>query len=421
MKQSQKKGTATTNDSSKKLTVILPLFMLMFVVAATNYEAQAQAWPQIPNYIPPAGVITSNWWSDGGYFHIGALAGGTQGSQTNFYTINFGTGQSNQDLGRWQIGDQRQAFRIGRAWNNLIPSGVGLVGGGINLFTLNYNGVVGINLNNPWDADWYHRNPQNVLLATDVRFRVNGSAVAIQWYNTSDRRYKTGIASINTSKNLFGLNSVQYNPSSEALKEQLENFKNRSKDFSEEEFKSTVSSFEKQIAELDKDNSLHFGFIAQDLQKLFPNLVIEDEQGFLAVNYVGLIPVLVDAIQEQQKTLEEQHKMLEAQQRQINELLSKGFEKSGTNSFLNDARLEQNSPNPFNSSTEIKFYVPENSTVAGIHIYDMTGKELLRLDAPRGNSSVTLDARQLNAGMYLYSLIIDGREIDTKRMILTNN
>ena len=66
--------------------------------------------------------------------------------------------------------------------------------------------------------------------------------------------------------------------------------------------------------------------------------------------------------------------------------------------------------------------MPESSNTAGIYIYDMIGKELLKLDiTQRGNSSVILNASQLNAGMYLYSLIIDGKEIDTKKMILTTN
>jgi len=104
-------------------------------------------------------------------------------------------------------------------------------------------------------------------------------------------------------------------------------------------------------------------------------------------------------------------------------LLRQSFEKTGTNSLiLNDARLEQNTPNPFNNSTEIKFFVPENSNTAGIYIYDMTGKELLKLDiTQRGNSSVILSASQLNAGMYLYSLIVDDKLIDTKTMILITN
>lgn len=69
-----------------------------------------------------------------------------------------------------------------------------------------------------------------------------------------------------------------------------------------------------------------YGFIAQDLEKVFPQLVtravqpaqyengdksnkkISDEVQFKAVNYIGLIPVLTKAMQEQQVTIDKQAK-----------------------------------------------------------------------------------------------------------------
>ena len=38
----------------------------------------------------------------------------------------------------------------------------------------------------------------------------------------------------------------------------------------------------------------------------------------------------------------------------------------------------------------------------------------------RGETSVTLDGRTLGAGMYIYSLVADGQEVATRRMILTD-
>ena len=37
-----------------------------------------------------------------------------------------------------------------------------------------------------------------------------------------------------------------------------------------------------------------------------------------------------------------------------------------------------------------------------------------------GESFINISGYELSAGMYLYSLVVDGKEIDTKRMILTN-
>jgi hypothetical protein len=54
----------------------------------------------------------------------------------------------------------------------------------------------------------------------------------------------------------------------------------------------------------DGNKQLHYGVIAQDLQKLFPHLVQENENGYLAVNYLELIPVLIEALKEQQNTIE---------------------------------------------------------------------------------------------------------------------
>lgn len=44
--------------------------------------------------------------------------------------------------------------------------------------------------------------------------------------------------------------------------------------------------------------SLQTGFIAQDLEVVFPDLVQSGKEGFKSVNYLGLIPHLVQAIKE---------------------------------------------------------------------------------------------------------------------------
>jgi hypothetical protein len=56
----------------------------------------------------------------------------------------------------------------------------------------------------------------------------------------------------------------------------------------------------------EKGEVKEFGFIAQDLQKVMPELVVEgtDKDKILAVSYTSLIPVLIKAIQEQQQQIE---------------------------------------------------------------------------------------------------------------------
>lgn len=47
------------------------------------------------------------------------------------------------------------------------------------------------------------------------------------------------------------------------------------------------------------------GLIAQEIQEVYPELVKTDQQGLLGVDYLGLIPVLIEAIKEQQIAIEE--------------------------------------------------------------------------------------------------------------------
>jgi len=59
------------------------------------------------------------------------------------------------------------------------------------------------------------------------------------------------------------------------------------------------------------DNRLQTGVLAQEVQKLFPELVAENKEGILAVNYSGLIPVIIESIKEQQKIIEKQQKQID--------------------------------------------------------------------------------------------------------------
>jgi len=53
------------------------------------------------------------------------------------------------------------------------------------------------------------------------------------------------------------------------------------------------------------DASMQLGLIAQEVQKLFPQLVKENTNGDLAVNYIGLIPVMIESIKTQQQQIDE--------------------------------------------------------------------------------------------------------------------
>ena len=53
------------------------------------------------------------------------------------------------------------------------------------------------------------------------------------------------------------------------------------------------------------DNLLHFGFIAQDVEKVYPNLVTVDSDGMKSVNYLEMIPLLLHKINDLERKVEE--------------------------------------------------------------------------------------------------------------------
>ena len=54
------------------------------------------------------------------------------------------------------------------------------------------------------------------------------------------------------------------------------------------------------------------GVLAQEIQEVFPELVTEDGNEMLAVNYQGLVPVLINALKEQQSEIDELKEMVQA-------------------------------------------------------------------------------------------------------------
>jgi hypothetical protein len=70
----------------------------------------------------------------------------------------------------------------------------------------------------------------------------------------------------------------------------------------------------KEIKTDENISNYQYGFIAQELQKVFPEMVTQREDGVLGIRYTELIPVLVQAVKEQQeeiKTLNERITELE--------------------------------------------------------------------------------------------------------------
>ena len=164
----------------------------------------------------------------------------------------------------------------------------------------------------------------------------------------------------------------------------------------------------------------HFGFVAQELQQVYPDLVYENDNGYLSVNYTELIPILVQSIKELKSEIDE---LKAVASKENGSTLTNGAQETlslphnqgqGTNSSM-----DQNVPNPFTEKTDVAIYLPESVREATLYIYDLSGKQLEQHPVEgRGETVMTIHADKMDAGMYVYSLIADKKVVTTKKMIV---
>jgi hypothetical protein len=219
---------------------------------------------------------------------------------------------------------------------------------------------------------------------------------ATEYVSVSDKRMKENFRKIQTPLGkILKMDGLEYDFIS-----------NEKETFSNESEKSASLKHEK--------NKL--GFIAQDLEKIAPEAVFYAEQeDRYYINYDAIIPIIVEAMKEQQIRIDN----LESE---INNL--KSSQKNNDASFEKDkvqsATLGQNIPNPFSETTHIAISLPQSVGKATLYVYNMQGVQIKSFTLnERGETSITIEGNSLKAGMYLYTLIADSKEVDTKKMILT--
>ena len=226
----------------------------------------------------------------------------------------------------------------------------------------------------------------------DDNFNFNFDVTVPTMYMQSDERYKENIEPVGeVLPSLRNLQPVTYN------------LKSRKSDGT--------------MRHSANNGSERYGFIAQNVKDVFPELVHADNNGYLSVDYIGLIPILVHSINELRAELAE---LKGEKQEDAPFMAGQQAAQSELEASLGAAKLYQNAPNPWSSETVIRYSLPQNVAKADIYIYDMQGAQLKCIPAQgRGESQVTLTARDLKAGMYLYALVADGTLVDSKQMILT--
>ena len=240
----------------------------------------------------------------------------------------------------------------------------------------------------------------SLAILANGNFSVNGSAYCSNgpFWTNSDQRFKKNIQKLDKmTDKIKQINAYSYN-------------------FRTDEFKG--KNF---------DNEEHLGFIAQELKEVFPQIVTTDPSGYYSVNYSGMIPVLIEVSKEQQSVFEQQQAQIDELMATVKALTTVNANKATgvaavpVNVNLSDKNnvvLNQNVPNPFAESTVITYTIPNDFLKAQIVFSTVDGKVIKALDInEKGAGHLNVFADDLSHGLYNYSLIIDGKTIDTKKMI----
>ena len=148
-----------------------------------------------------------------------------------------------------------------------------------------------------------------------------------------------------------------------------------------------------------KLSSISYGLAADQLKEVYPELVYEDKEGNYSINYIEMVPLLVQSIKE-----------LSAEVATLKEQLGVQDPKKS----VMKARSKQ-----AEDADEVQLTIPDEAQKIHLNIYDLSGKTVRTTDVNEsGNVRLSTYTKGLPTGTYAYSLIVDGKKQKTRKMIV---
>jgi hypothetical protein len=158
---------------------------------------------------------------------------------------------------------------------------------------------------------------------------------------------------------------------------------------------------------------MSYGFIAQEVEKIIPEMAGKDDDGYYAVDYTALIPILTEAIKEQDQIVTDL-------QTEVAQLKSEMAAFRNTKADNAGYKLSQNAPNPTNGKTSIDYEITQSYNKASINVYDLNGRYVQGFDLTSAKGTISLSLENLLPGMYIYDLLVDGEQKAVKKLSLIN-
>jgi hypothetical protein len=347
--QSTDKGMLIPRMSAvERDAIVSPATGLMIFCTDDNFYYSNKGIPAVPNWA----IVNSQWLSSGSdiSFSGGRVGIGTTTPDGNLSVANTSLGGIGT-MGSFQIGpsntynlvcdNNEVQTRFNGAGGTLFlqywggdlnvcnSGGLASFYGPVSLFSnLNLSGRLGIKTSPSYDL---HINSTDYSAAYIYSPYGGGTVCNIVAGGTSSGTW--GLYSYATTLGYAGYFSGNiyctgsYLPSDESLKENIQPLHNALDNVMQLDIK--TYNFKQEIAAMNLPPCRQYGFTAQNIESVFPELVKlnpakgeEQPVEFKVVNYIGMIPVLTRAIQEQQALLNAKDERIEHLQSQYNELQS---------------------------------------------------------------------------------------------------
>jgi hypothetical protein len=179
------------------------------------------------------------------------------------------------------------------------------------------------------------------------------------------------------------------------------------------------------------------GTLAQDLQQAAPYMVktwaYTDADGkqtdYLGVEYHALFFILTNSVKElavQNDELKAENVSLKSDIAEMKSEIAE-LQQMVTRTLPGDAKVSSSSalptlseiaPNPLSQKATVTFTLPADASNAQLLITDASGKMMKTYSLSSGSTEQIINASKFAAGVYQYSLIVNGKIIDSKQMVI---
>lgn len=268
----------------------------------------------------------------------------------------------------------------------------------------------------------YYNPASNSNFVFNTNLRVNGVDI------TSDARLKENVQSLQNPLDLLShVSGVTYNYKLSEINKYRE--PDKSKFTEEQSIQENASDMQTSmdaasIEKANRDKQLQnvidrkeaeeasrkrIGFLAQDVEKVLPELVKTDEDGVKSIDYIGFIPLLVESINEMRLTIQEQQNEIEM----LQSLLSVETKSTLRSTSTGNPDMVEGAKLYNRAGASVSYTLPSTFSNAYLQVFDISGRVVKKITLTIANDIVDINPSEIGYGTFVYALYVDGQKADT--------